>query len=337
MPAATEAQSTGKVEQWGEFIAIIESDSCPYTSMLKKLKKPGGVEFNWQVKSYPQAGFQGVLDNKPAVDFNSNPRTKIQCVAQKSWWNPAISDFADEQELHGTDSEWADQVHDSLVTVKRVIEKKCLSNTDVTRQADTNAQIPNTTRGAFQYFATSQTNATYAIDPAFRTPAGSIHAGTLGALTERVFLAKCRNAYKQRKGPHHLDLFCGIDLKAIFTDFANYTEQVAGKNSTRLFNQEMASKELVNTVDRLVLDSGTVDLHPSSFLWCNEADGSDSDYTHRSGFGCDMDMAGIGFTRMPRVFPLAADGSGKKAIVDTIFIHIQENPLGAIAVQASAD
>ncbi len=340
MPGITEAAQVAKVEQWEEVLAIIESDACPYTTKLKKLKKPGGFEVNWQAMKYPEVGHRGVLDNKPATDFNSQSPVVLKTIAQKVWWNPGISEFADLTEIHGPSGEWSRQIKTAMVTTKRMIEKRLLSNVDCARQSASGdgAQTPNETRGAFQFFDDSGgSNATYRIDAQFRTPAASRYEGALSGLTEKVFLAKCRSAYKQRKGAHHLDGFVGIDLKAVFTDFANYVEQLASKTPTRLFNQEMASKELTNTVDRLVLDTGTVDLHPSSFLWTDADTGADSDYTHRSGFFCDMEMNGIAFTRAPRLKELEYDGSGKRAICDAIFYHMVENPLGAVAIEANAD
>lgn len=340
MPAITEAAQVGKVEQWEEVLAIIESDACPYTTRLRKLKKPGGFEVNWQAMKYPESGHRGVLDNKAASDFNSQTPVVLKTIAQKVWWNPAISDFADLTEIHGPSQEWARQIKTAMVTTKRMIEKRLLSNYDCQRQSSSGngSQTPNETRGAFQFFDDAGgTNATYRIDAEFRTPAASRFEGTLAALTEKEMLKRFRNAYKVRKGPHHLDGFVGIDLKAAFTDFANYVETVAGKTPTRLFNQEMSAKEIVNTVDRLVLDTGTVDLHPSSFLWTNADTGAETDNTHRSGFFCDMDMAGVAFSRSPRLKELPDDGSGKRAICDAIFYHMQENPLGAVVCEISAD
>jgi hypothetical protein len=340
MPAATEAAQVGKVEQWEEVLAIIDDTSCPYTSMARKVKKLGGAEVSWLAMKYPVVGHSGVLDNKPATEFNSQAPEQLKTIAQKIWWNPAISDFADLTEVHGPQQEWARQIKTAMVTSKRIIEKRLLSNSECKRQTSSGAasNSPNETRGVFQWYSENGGSLSgYTVPADFRTPAASRFSGALSGLTEKAFLSRCRNAYKQRNGPHHLDGFVGIDLKAIFTDFANYVENLAGKTPTRLFNQEMSSKELVNTVDRLVLDSGTIDLHPTSFLYTDANSGAATDYTHRSGVFMDMDLTGVGFTRAPRLKELPDDGSGKRAICDAIFYHLQENPLGGIAVESNAD
>jgi hypothetical protein len=69
--------------------------------MLQKRERPKQSIHTWQVKSIPKAGHRGVVDKKPASDFQSNPRKEVQCRAQKSWYNPAVSDFADEAEVVG--------------------------------------------------------------------------------------------------------------------------------------------------------------------------------------------------------------------------------------------
>lgn len=335
MAMAFEADQVGKRQSWANIIANIQTEATPYTSVIEKRERPKQVLQSWQVKSYPETGHRGVVDGLDATSFDANPRKLIQCNSQKTWRKPGVSDFADEAEIVALDKgEMAEQIADALVTVKRQIEKRCLSSYDTVD--DNGTTQGNETRGAFSWISnTAQT--LYPVPAAFRTPAAQLYTDTLGNLGETGYLAMCRSSYKQRKGPFRMAAFLGVDLKAAFTNFSKYVDNVANKTPVRQFHQDANSKAVVITIDKLVLDTGEVDLHLSSFLRTDADSGADTAYTHRSGIQVDLDMCGLAYSRMPRVVKLPYQGGGQKAIVDAIFLHMMDNVLGALAFNISAD
>lgn len=334
MAMAFEAEQVGKRQSWANIIANIQSQATPFTSMVEKRAKPSQVLHSWQVKKYPETGHAGVLDGQDATSFDANPRFLIQCNGQKTWRKPGVSDFADEAEIVALEKgEMAEQIADALVAVKWQIEKRCLSAEDT--KNDDGATTGNETRGLFSWVSnTAQT--LYPVPANFLTPAAQIYTGALANFGERQFLAMCRSSYKQRKGPFTMHAFLGIDLKASFTDFTKYVDNVANKSPVRQFKQEGDAKEFVFTVDKLVLDTGEIHLHPSSFLYTDRVTGQDTAYTHTSGLVVDMDMVGLAYTRMPRVVKLPYQGGGQKAIVDAIFLNMADNVLGAMALKINS-
>lgn len=331
MPEAFEADQVGKRQSLADLIANIEAQATPYTSMAQKRERPKQKLHQWQAKAYPVTGHGGVPDMQDAQNFQSNARGLIQCVVQKTWYLPGVSDFAEESEVAGIKKgEMAEQVADALVSVKRQIEKRCLSNNDTLIEGNGNAA--NETRGIFSW-CQSTPQANFPVPAQFLTPAASIFTGQpLSAFLEPTFIAMAASSYKQRKGPFKMDAFLGIDLKAQFTSFSKYVDNIANKTPVRRFNQSTEDRVLINVVDKLVMDSGEVDLHLSSFMLTPAATGADSAVTHISGIVVDMDMTGLAYTRMPRVVQLAYKGGGYKAIVDGIFLHMVDNPLGAMAI-----
>jgi hypothetical protein len=129
-----------------------------------------------------------------------------------------------------------------------------------------------------------------------------------------------------------MHLFLGIDLKDQFTNFSKYQDNVASKTPIRTFRQMADTKAVIISIDRLVLDTGTVDLHPVTFIQTNPDDGTATANTHISGIQLDMDMCGLAYTRLPRVVKLPYMGGGQKAIVDAIFLNMVDNPLGAVVL-----
>ncbi len=335
MAVILELSQKGHPRSLANVIANIESEGCPYLSMIRRGMRPRQAKHEWQVKVYPRSGHGGVPDNLDATTFQSNPREEIAVYAQKSWWNPGVSDFAEEAEVAGVGKgEFAEQVADALVTVKRIQEMRCLSASDTLLENGTTN--PYETRGLFSWLSNAAQTA-LPVPTAFRTPAAQVLALTLATFTEAAFLAACRSSYKQRKGTYAMHTFVGVDLKERITNFSTYIDNIANTTPIRRYNQDADSKSLVRVIDKLVLDSGEHLLHLSPFLRTNAADGLDTEFTHRSGVSVDMDMCFLAYTREPRVMNLPYKGGGKRAIVDTIFVHGVENVMGGIAINISAD
>lgn len=331
MAAAFEKEQTGKRQSWANIIANIQTEATPYTSMAQKRERPKQVLHSWQVKSYAITGHAGVVDGQDANSFDSNPRSLVQMNGQKTWRKPGVSDFADEAEIVGlSKGEMAEQIADAMVAVKWQIEKRCLSTNDM--QNDNGTTLGNETRGAFCYLgATNQ--ALFPVPVGFTTPAAQLYTGTLANFTEDgTFLPMTRSSFIQRKGPFAMHAFLGINAKAKFTGFTKYTDNVANTTPIGRFNQDADTKAVVRTIDKLVLDTGEVHLHPTTFLATNAKDGTDTAQTHNSGLFLDMDMCGLAYTRMPRVVKLPYLGGGQKAVVDAIFLHMMDNVLGMMAM-----
>ena len=226
------------------------------------------------------------------------------------------------------------QTSEGLITLKRMIEKRCLSDAEAVR--DDGVAQGNETRGVFKW--TDNAFNIHAVPTNFQTPADSKYAGTLIAFSEDEMGNLGESAYKQKKGQVNLDGFCGIELKRRFTEFTTYQAQSAGGATytpVRSFNGQQKDRELVSTIDALVLDSGRYRLHVSSFLKSNKTTGADSATTHKSGIFMDMSMCGLAYTRLPRVVNQEYQGGGNKRIIDTLFMLMVDNPLSLIAVNAT--
>lgn len=329
MPQLMEKSQVGVRESLADLIVCAESDVTPYIAMAKKGKKPGKVTHDWQVKAYLDGGHVGVLDGKDATEFVHNPRERLHGVSQKLWHNPAVSDFAEESDVAGLKKgEGKGQVADALISLSRKMEKRMLSAEDCKLEAA--PAVPNETRGIFSWLsATAQ--ALYPVPEAYRPTDTQIYTGTLANFKESSLIAMATAAYKQRKGKANVKGIVGIDLKNAFTNFSKYSDDVANKTNVRTFQSVSGDKSIISTIDRVTLDSGTIDLMLSSFLYTDPTTGNDTAYTHKSGVFLDTRMIELLYTRMPRTMALPYAGGGYKWICDTIVMHTLQNPVGMFA------
>jgi hypothetical protein len=337
MPQAVESTQVGKREALADIIANVESDACPVTSLLEKRKRPGNVIQDWQLKAYKKKGHGGVRDGKDASDFDFNPRSRVHAVAQKTWDPRGVSDFAEESDVAGVKSELAEQTADAFVTVKQTIERRVCSTAECAVQDEADPLGANETRGLFKWLSPTA-QALYPVPEKYRPTSAQYSTVALSLFTEDVLKGMARAAWKRRMGNQvKLMGVLGIDLKAKFSDFTRYDDTAASKVSVRQFNQDAESKALVNIIDRLVLDTGVIDLMASAHLATNADTGEDTAATHRSGLFLDMEMGGLAYTRMPRAFKLPYAGGGHKVVIDAIFMLMMDNPSGCFSAEITAD
>lgn len=335
---ATETRQVGKREALADIIANIESDSCPFSSMAKKGKRPGNVEQSWQLKAYRRKGHRGVRDGVDAQNFTSNGRDRITAIGQKTWDPRAVSDFAEETTVAGLKSgELAEQTADALVTVKQTIERRGLSDQDCKREEEDDPSTANETRGMFSWLSPSA-QSLHPVPEKFRPNSSQQSTAALAGITESVLKGLARAAWKRRMGNTvRMHGFVGIDLKAVFSDWTRYDDDITTQAPVRTFNQDAASRALINCIDRLTFDTGTIELHPSAHIITDPDTGEDTAYTHRSGIFVDMDMIELNYMRLPRAFPIEYKGGGHKVVVDAIFTWIYRNPAGGFSVKSNSD
>lgn len=334
MAQLMEQDQIGKRESLADLIAVAEIETTPYTAMIEKRKRPDQMDHSWQMKGYRVAGHGGVIDGVDASNFHFTPRSRTHCYAQKVWDPVAVSDLADEATVAGVaKGEMSAQIADAFVTTSQIIERRCLSRSDTQEQAAPTAAYE--TRGIFSWLSpTAQT--TFPVPADFRPNSGQLYSSTLAAFKEADLLSLGRAAFKRRKGPITLKGIVGVDLKALISNFTRYDDTVDTKTAVRRFNQNADDKAVVNVIDRIVCDTGTIELHVSSFLATDAATGADTAYTHSSGVFLDMDMVGLAYTRLPRVFKLPYQGGGQKAVVDAIFLHQVDNPVGMFMAEINS-
>lgn len=338
MPQAMEYELIGKPEFWTDVISNVESDATPLTSLLDKRKRPTEVLANWQVQAYRRKGHKGVRDGQDATNFDYNPRLRLKGVCQKAWDPRGVSDFSEEVDVKGIPSgELAAQMTDAMVTLKQIVERRLSSNEECAVQDADDPTGANETRGFFKWLDTSA----QAIEPVperFRPNSGQLYTGTLANFSEETLENMVIASWKRRLGNSvSIKFFLGIDLDKVISDFTvRDTGFTGGELPVRMFNQDAESKQIVKVVKRLVFSAGTVDLIPTAHLMTDAATGEDTDYTHKSGMGLDMDKVGLAWMRLPRVYKLPYAGGGYKAVPDAIFMGQFDNPSGCFSARISA-
>lgn len=333
MAALYERDQVGKRQALADIIANIESTKCPVSSMAKKHSKPVQKVIDYQAEVYPDRGFAGVVDGKDADTFDHVPRYPLKAICQKVWENPKVTDFAEETDVAGIQSEMKNQKAKALILCKRKIEMSILADKD---SQEDNGTLANETRGLPKWVsATAQGH--FPVPEQVRTPAAQLYSGTLANVTETTLLDMLAASFNQRKGPGAWVGILGSALKKKFSDFTRYTPNVSGSTIVRQFNTDLKSRVIYNVIDKLVTDFGEVELMLSAFLYRNPANGQATAKTTRSGLILDPDMHSIAYMRMPRIMDLQDEGGGPRSIVDTIFGLIKWTPIGDMKMEISAD
>jgi hypothetical protein len=338
MAQAMEFELVGKPEFWTDVVSNVESDATPLTSLLDKRKRPLEVLANWQVQGYKRKGHRGVRDGQDANNFGYNGRERLKGVTQKAWDPRGVSDFSEEVDVKGIPSgELAAQMTDAMVTIKQIVERRLSSNEESAVQDEDDPNGANETRGFFKWLDTAaQTHEP--VPEKFRPLAAQLYTGTLANFTESVLENLVIAAWKRRLGNSvSVKFFLGIELDKQISDFTvRDSGFTGGVLPVRTFMQDGESKQVIKVVKRLVFSAGTVDLIPTAHLMTDAATGEDTDYTHKSGMGLDMDKVGVAWMRLPRVYKLAYQGGGYKAVADAMFMGQFDNPVGCFSARINS-
>ncbi|MDH3834856.1 MAG: DUF5309 domain-containing protein [Nitrosopumilus sp.] len=337
MPPLIERNQAGQRQDIADIVANIVSEKTPCTSTLRKESRPNQKKMDYQVETYPDASFDGVMDNADVSSFDSVPReevTAIQQLFRRPW---RVSRFADVTQVAGVPKgERGRQRTKALIILKFMVESRILCDADCT--VDNGTDTPNRTRGAFHWMQTTA-QSLFPVPASFRPAANVRYTGALGSLTEDAFRQRLDRAYDQRRGECNLMGFVGTELKKVF-DYFTVRVDAGSSNETypvRTFTASQDSKKVLACVDILEFSTGKVSLHLSSYLQRTPTTGGVTDFSTRSGLFLDMSMWSLAYQDAPALYDLENQGGGPRGYADCIMGLKSYNPLGQVVVSTDTD
>jgi len=337
MPPLIERNQSGQLQDIADIVANIVSEKTPATSMLRKESEPNQKKMDYQVETYPDASFDGVMDNADVDAFDSVPREEVTAVQQlyrRPW---RVSRFADKTKIAGVPKgERGRQRTKALIILKFMVESRILCNADCS--VDNGTDTPNRTRGAFKWLETGA-QALFPVPAGYRPSSDVRYTGALSSLTEDAFRALMDEAYDMRRGESQLHGFVGTKLKKVF-DYFTVRVDAGSANETypvRTFNAQQESKKVIACVDMLEFSTGNVSLHLSSYLYRTPTTGAKTANSARSGLFLDMDMWSLAYMDAPALYDLENQGGGPRGYADCIMGSKCYNPLGQPVVDTATD
>lgn len=316
----------GQREDISDVLVLIEPGDTPIFSLCSKRKEPTNVLFQWPVDKYSAPSTAGVLSDADVSSFDDEhaSRELLAGRVQKVRRSFAVDDLVEGvSDLAGVGRKQAfnKAAAKALVEIKTDIEAIIGSDNDSRVQSGADSYL---TRGLGEWIkASAQADTATAVPSAFRTPAASINTTATGSLTESAVIDVLESVFKERKARKNYDLICGTALKKAFTGFIRTaTASTNVMSSIRTFNQDGASKKIVNSIDVYDGDFGVLSLHVSTYL----ANTAAAAVQAARGYILDMDMVSIGFNRKPRLQELEDRGGGRRGFVDAIFGLAVANP-----------
>ena len=334
MAGVYEVDQVGKREELADIIANIIATETPFTSMLKKSKKPNQILMSYQSEVYPDFALAGIVDGTDVSTYsNQAPRYLIEAVGQQfraPWQVTTIADATVVAGLGGA-GEVARQKYASLINLKRIMERRFLSAEECS--LDDKSASPYATRGALEWIKASA-HSVKPVNAALVNNSASIYTSALSSFTEAAFKTMIAQAAKERNASVNLFGLVGPLLKNVI-DAWTVTADAGSANATfpvRQYNQNAESKQLINVVDKLRFSEGTVDLMTSYHLARDASDGTETDYSSRSGLFLDMSKWDQAAMEMPVHKDLPDLGGGPRGYYRSICGLRCYNPLGQLEV-----
>jgi hypothetical protein len=336
MAQLAETDQTGKLQDISDVIACVKAKTTPFTSVVRQAKDLKQRVQTWQTETIPDAGHEGVMDGKDVDAFDSVPRATLTGVAQHFRRTYKITQFADVTAVAGLGGkkEKQNQRAKALVILKLKKERRYLSDSDCADDNGTNQ--PNETRGAYSWLSTTkQTN--YPVPDAYLLPTAQAYTGAIASLTEAVFSNMCDAAFKQTN--EHLTLMgiAGIELIAQMTAWTVTADAGAsfGTFPIRTFTNDAKAKLVIRAVQRLEMNSATIQLMKSGYLLTNVATGAVSTSSYKSGLFLNMNLWEISSLKGTTERELPDLGGGPRGLCESMEMLKCLNPLGNLVVKSS--
>jgi len=334
MAKLLETGQVGKREHLLDVISLVDAKKYPLTSMAKKSVVPKNTTIEYQVDSYADPSFDGVLDGEDvtAHENMAENRAKLAARIQIFRRSPMVSLLSQEVSDPagvGSGGEMARAVAKSLEMLKRDME--CAFCSDRESQSESKPN-PYRTRGLGNWINNSA-QSDLPVTDGYRTPAASIDTTATGSLAESNVNAVLQSMWDETGADKTFTLLCGRSLRSRFTTFtAIQTASTNVMSAVRMFMQNDARK-IVNTIDIWEGDFGTLELMPSHWL---AKDNASSAVQRARGYIIDRDLVEIAFHTAPKRKPLQDGGGGPREIVYAIAALLVKNPLALGAFKATS-
>lgn len=311
-----------------DLISLDDFKEKPLLAMIPKEQNLTNMTMQWQADLYATPATTGTADGVPVKNIESaaENRAKLQNYAQKFRRTAGVGTIAEEisKVAGASEGEMARSISKKFEEISRDIES--VLGSDNTAQLEESEAKPYQTRGLGDWFnSTAQT--VLPVPASFLTPSGSINSTATASLTEALFKGVLESVFTYYGKSQDLDLICGTALKKAVTGF---TQTSSGSTNTqvaiRSFNQDMAEKKITANVIVYEGDFNNVRLH-TSLLLAQTGTSTPSNAGKARGYVIPFDRLALSWGWQPKVTPLAADGSGPRAMIEAVVGLVHKNPL----------
>ena len=306
MASSTSYNTAGNREDLTSIISVLEPESTPFVSMMKKANATGTF-VEWQADKLSTPSFDGVNEGEDVSSFKNQAedRTRLGNYVQKFRDTFQVSDIQQLVDTAGVASEFANAESKAVRNVKRSIESAFCSAQD--RQAEAGSGTPYKTRGLLKWLGSGGQPSD--VPAAYQSVAND----TTGTQTEATFNSVLQELYEANGMPGgQLTLLAGPSLKQ---EISNFSRAVASVQNTYNVTQSAESKKITLSVNLYDGDFGTVAVTASTFV--NRTSGSDT-VDADAGLLIDPEYVGMHSLKAESSSQLEDQGGGQRGYVDII-------------------
>ena len=306
MASSTSYNTAGNREDLTDIISILEPESTPFVSMMKK-GRATGTFVDWQADKLSTPDFDGGNEGEDVSSFKNQAedRARLGNYVQKFRDTFQVSDIQELVDTAGVANEFANAEAKAVRNVKRSIESAFCSSQD--RQAEAGSGTPYKTRGMLKWLGDGGQPSD--VPAAYQNVAND----NTGTQTEATFNSVLQALYEANGMPGgQLTLIAGPSLKQ---EISNFSRQASATNNTYVINQDAESRKITLTVNLYEGDFGNVAIVPSLFV--NRTSGSDT-LDADAGLLIDPEYVGMHSLKAESATELEDQGGGRRGFVDVI-------------------
>lgn len=320
---------TGSERDLLDNLTVVMAGETPILATIGKGGKSVNMDMEWPVDTYEKPRFNATPDGAP-VTKTDNAFTKYAVLKNRMQWireSAKVGKLAQNvQSQAGVPDKGAKALRKKMEQVW--LNAECAFGSDQ-EYAVGDGVTGDVTRGMGAFIA-SGAQTTNPVDANYRPPAASINATATASLTEANVTAVVTSMWTQRKKRMNYATICGVNFKARFKDWQQFTAGTTNvATAIKTYNMDAEEKKIMSTVDIFETDGGVLELIPSFWLAQWGATGTDLAAAVQAAraYVIDPERWEVRWHQTPAKEDLANDGGGKRFMVDAIAGLVCFNPL----------
>jgi hypothetical protein len=287
MPGLMERQIPLKDLSRLDKIANTNAHKAAFYAAVQKGSKLAQLDHWSQLQTIEPSPHKGAKDGEDQKTFGAQNRFPIKSRSMEFREPYKISQKTDYTTQIGG-SELTRQRTIAATKLKDQIQSRLLSDAAPVMELPQELTSADECGGIF-WWLMNPTSTYFELPEKYRTPAGCTFSGDLADFHEETLAAMFAEAFISRNEDMvTLDGWLGIQLKRRISRFSVCDTEGNGDDNLRVYQFSGESKKIIRTVDFLVVDGGTVRLHPTTYLLRDRETGLPTADSHRSGLMLDM-------------------------------------------------
>jgi hypothetical protein len=256
-----------------DYVTLAVASQTPMLAAIPKGERQTNPSFidEWSLDGELDVRDSATVDGAPAGEGDGG-QEKVKLLRNRLQWSRRVAQvnkLSGAQNQAGIGSTTKQKMGWAMAKAIEALSRDMEATLSSEREAVEGTSVDaNKTRGALAFLTTTQTGA-YAVPSPYVVTAGHVYSGAKSGFNEPEIQARMQAAFDS-KAIGQGEMFhglCGSSMKIKLSGLTTYASGTDSYQTVRTYQGDVQSKTLWYTVDKINGDFGSINLHPTHWLF----------------------------------------------------------------------